>query len=832
MIKKILFFLLFYSAFLHAQDYKEIIQKGTYTLSEIQKKANAYFKLKGKGRGSGYKQYKRWEYNAIRLQSEEGKLLSNHYYAREFSRFNSYLNKSRSKSQSPSGLWEQLGPTNYTNGDGGYNPGVGRITSIAIHPNNSNIIIIGAETGGVWKSTDKGNTWNPLSDQFSTMKVYALTIDPQNPDIYFWGSDQGKIYKSNNAGNTWQQLTTIGHNKVNKILIQPNNNQKVFASVKGSGIFKSNNGGSSWSRIISSEDNGFDIEFKPGDFNTIYASGEKFHKSSDGGNSWTTISGFDNTGVKMIGVSPANKNIVYVLEAKNSSSSFNAIYISNNSGTSFIKRNHSDKNYFGYAVEGNDLDVGQAPRDMAIAVSPTNSNEVHIAGINSWRSLNGGISFSPTSNWNLQGAQNSNLGYCHADVDDLLFNGTDLYAVTDGGIFIATKSAEAITTNYYKDITSGLGIHQFYKIGISQTNPVVISGGSQDNGTTAFINGNTWKHWVGADGMESFIDKKNKQIFYGTQQSGALVKSIDNGDSYEELNAPEKEGNWITPFEQDPILNNTIYAGYTKVYKSTDGGSNWNSISQTFDLPLNQLKIASSNNKIMFASLDETLYKTTSGSGNWTEIKGFKGTINSIAINPRNPNKVAIATTSDDKVYITTDGGNTWVAKKTGLPNLAALCLVWQNNNNDGLYLGMNYGVYYTDNTLNEWKPFSNLLPNVMVNELEINYADKKLYAATYGRGAWRTPLYDSETLSTTKVSLLNDINVYPNPTASNITINWKLLDKAEIRLFNISGQLVHLKKNVLLNNYKINVENLPTGVYFLRINSVKGILTKKIIKK
>ncbi|TAJ13849.1 T9SS C-terminal target domain-containing protein [Marinilabiliaceae bacterium JC017] len=812
-----------------AQEYKEMINSGSYTLKEIQESAENYFTTRGKGKGTGYKQYKRWEYNALRMQDDQGRLNDEHSYIKELNRLNNDINKSGLKSTQVTGNWKPIGPINYT-ASSGYSPGVGRITSIAVDKANHNNMIVGSETGGVWKTTDKGKTWVPLCDNFSNMKVYSLALDPTNSDTYYWGSDKGIIYKSTNAGASWIQLASAGgRGAVNRILIDPTNPSKMFATCEYSGIYKSVNGGNKWIKVT--EDNrGIDVEFKPGDYNTIYATGSGFHKSTDGGNTWTTINGTFNSDFKLIGVTPADASVVYVVEANGGL--FGGFYVSNNSGTSFTKKYHPRKNYFGYSTQADDKH-GQAPRDMAIAVSPTNKNEVHIAGILTFRSINGGDTFKATSDWIPYNARYANIGYCHADVDDMVFYGNDLYVVSDGGVFICDHST-SVDPYYYRDLTFGMGIHQFYRIGISQTNPVVISGGAQDNGTSAFING-SWKNWIGADGMESFVDKNNPNIMYGTIQFGMLIKTENGANTNYAItprdeNYSELSGNWVTPFEQDPIKKDRIYAGYNQVYKSDDGGESWEAISQKFPENLDHVKIAPSNNKIMYAAHGYDLYKTSTGSGTWDKITGFSGYINYIAINPNDPNIVAIATTSYDKVYITTDGGNTWQTKNSGLPEFSALSLAWDKNDN-GLYLGMNYGVYYINDNLSSWQLYNNLLPNVMINELEINYADNQLYAATYGRGVWRTPLYKDPALSTNEVNATADIVVFPNPATSVITIQGKQLgENTEVRLFDINGRLVYYKTETDLNNHTITTDTFDRGVYFLRINSSKGVYTEKIV--
>lgn len=972
-----------------SQEYLRMIEAGTYTVQEIQAEAEAYFAIVGTERGNGYNPYKRWEHNALINMDENGMLKSPEFYYNELQNYNNYLNQNGLNSRSTAadtGNWEQLGPTSW-NATSGWNPGVGRITSIAVDLTNNSHIIVGANTGGVWKTTNGGTTWTVLTDNLSNLNVYALAIDPTNSSTYFWGSTSGAIFKSTDAGATWSLLADTGSGNVNKILIDPTNTNKMYCSVEGGGIYKSTNAGVTWTLINASATNGYDVEFKPGDTNTIYASGNQFYKSTDGGvtfntgndlpnwtqeyvsgnlnwstaasnqnssvapktgsglglfyignysqpitklvspslnmagsttpvlkfsytqvnwsgdqdelrvfyktstagswvelasyttevTSWSDVTlnlpnassdyyiafegtanygrgvtlddisvedttlgivfqdGFEassnefSSGPKMIGVSQANPSVVYVLEA--ASGIFGGFHESTDSGNTFTKLNHAGKNYFGYSSTASD-GSGQAPRDMDIAVNPNDANEVHIAGILTWRSVDGGVNFNITSQWVPGNAASQNIGYCHADVDIMEFIGNKLYVGSDGGIFVANNTS-TVNATYYTDLTAGLGIRQFYKIGISQTSPVVVSGGSQDNGTSVYSAAGAWTDWLGADGMESFVDKNNNSILYGTSQNGSLYKSTNGGLSYFGLSEPDgKTGNWITPFEQDPLVANVIYSGYDQVYKSTNGGTTWAAISQNFGGNLNHHKVAPSNSNYMYAARGSSLYRNALVGTvlNWTQLSGFSGTINSIAIHPSDPNKVAIATTGTQKVYVSTNGGNSWTSYLFDLPNFSALALAWSPNGNDGLYLGMNYGVYYIDNTTgNSWKPFSNNLPNVQISELEINTVENKIYAATYGRGLWRSPLFDPN-LSVGEFELDN-ISLYPNPAAKEVNISWNKNEDVSIRIFNSLGKLMYYSKSATLNStFKIDVSQYASGLYFVKINNEAGVVTKKLI--
>ena len=809
----------------HAQEYLKMMESETYTVQEIIDNGEAYFAERDQGKGSGYVQFKRWEYNAKRLMNEAGYLPKTEAVLAEIENYNAYLNTSSATRQSLTDNWEELGPQDW-NATTSWNPGVGRITGIAIDQNNSDHMIVGANTGGVWKTIDGGENWMPLGDYFSNLRVYSVTIHPTNSDHYFFGSTNGLIYHSLDAGATWNLLGDMGSSSVNKILIHPTDPSIIFATSQNGGIRKSSDGGLNWVAAVT-DSQGYDIEFKPNNPNVVYATGTNFHVSYNGGESFSTNVTFESA-PKMIGVSPSDENVIYVLEA--SGGSFGGIYKSVNAGFTFSELDHEGRNYFGYDTAGFDSG-GQAPRDMDIAVNPEDANEVHIAGVLTWKSTDGGENFSCTSDWVPGNAENANIGYCHADVDLLLFNGTTLFAGTDGGIFKAEDTAN-VTAEYYEDLTAGLGIRQLYKIGITQTPEVIITAGSQDNGSSFYSEAEGWKDWIGADGMEGFIDKDNSSKMFGMIQFGGVYRTFNGGQTTSGISIPS-QGNWVTPFEQDPILTDVIYIGLNRVYKSVASGNNWTAISQELGGNLNQLKIANSNNLVIYASRGGLLFKTEDGGAtDWLQLPSPGGSINSIAIHPTNPEKIAVATTSNSKVFVSEDGGLSWLNYKFNLPGFSALALVWDNNGEDGLYLGMDYGIFYIDNTLDEWQPYSTNLPNVIINELEINSADGKIYAGTYGRGLWASP-YVPHLLNTT--SLLNDtdVEIFPNPVKNSVTINFRKGAEADFRIYDQLGKLVRYQPNVYISQpHSIDISELNSGIYFIRINSDIGTITKRLIKK
>ena len=825
----ILFGFLYTFSSLNAQEYKKMIDAGTFTVQEVINEAETYFEFRDKGKGSGYKQFKRWEYMAERLMNEDGRITSNLENFEELQRYNVYLNETSGQRQQLVDNWEELGPYNFNNLNS-WSPGLGRITGFDIDKADENHIIVGAETGGVWRSIDGGQSWTPLNDNFANMNVYSVAIDPQVATTYYFGSINGVIFKSIDSGSTWNPITSIGNSSVNKILIDSTNSDVIYAAASYAGIYRTDDGGVSWNNVTT-DDAGFDIEFHPSDSQIIYATGFGFHKSIDGGLTFNETSLANDTDAQMIAVSPDAPNKVFVVQAENGF--FKSLQISEDSGETFTELDQGGLNYFGYEIDGSG-NSGQAPRDMDIAVNPLNADEVHVAGVQTWRSLNGGVTFEPTSSWLIGLANDVNIGYCHADVDIMGFYGETLYVGTDGGFFKA-QDTENISANYYENISEGLGIRQWYRIGVSQTQDVVITGGSQDNGASVYTENLGWQDWLGADGMEGFVSFSNSNRMFGMIQNGGMYKTTNQGVNTQGVSWPGGgNSNWVAPLEQDPQDAGVLYAASNRVYKSTNNGNSWSSISQQRSRNIDHLKIAPSNNQIMYFSDNTLIFRTLDGGAtNWEQMSSFGGSVNSISIHPTDPMKIAVATNSSStRVVISNDGGGTWSNYKKNLPNFSSLAIIWDDNGQDGIYVGMNYGIYYIDNSMDDWQPYSTNLPNVIINELDVNTQTNTLYAASYGRGLWASDLVE-DVLATENFIDISAVTIFPNPAKNKINITLPKTTNVDVRVFDTQGKLVQFHRNLEnISTININTEMLMPGVYFVRLETTQGDITKKFIKQ
>ncbi|MBL7748196.1 MAG: T9SS type A sorting domain-containing protein [Chitinophagaceae bacterium] len=708
----------------------ELMERTDINLQQAQQIAQRHFDTAGTGRGTGYKQFQRWLYERKFHTDDNGNYISPQ------TDWNNYLQSQPSlqtNNFTEAGNWTELGPWGW-NRTSGWNPGTGRLSAMAVLPSNEQVIYVGSPGGGLWKTINGGANWQPLTDNNSTwMSIFAITIDPTNANTIYVGTNGSGILKSTNAGATLAPAGGGPGGNVRKILIHPSNANIVFAACTN-GIWRSTNAGTSWTQVHTGSKE--DIEFKPDDMNIMYATGNDVYRSTDNGVSWTQITagqGITNTGRTLISVSPANPNYVYAVQA--SGSLFGRLYKSTDAGLTFtttvVGNPATGTNYFGYETNGTGTS-GQATYDMAMDVSPTNAAEVYIAGIICWKSINEGTSFTAITAWSLP----NGVGYNHADVHGLFWVNSTIYSISDGGIYKSTNQGDD-----WVDLSTGLGIRQFYRIASSQTNANVITGGAQDNGSVAKQASGTWVDWLGADGMEGLVSPTNHLNIWGTSQNGSIYRSTNGGNSYSGLPRPSA-GQWVTPLAIHPTNETIVYGGWTGVYKSTNSGTSWTNISSgVITSTLADLAVAPSDPNYIYASNGNTLYVTTNDGATWT-TRSAPATINDIAVDPTNPAKIWIACNSTtNRLMVSTDAGATFTNVSANLPAIVARAVVVDDNTPRGIYVGMNIGVYYKTETDLNFTNFSDNLPLVAINELEIQKAAGKIRVATYGRGVWESPV-------------------------------------------------------------------------------------------
>ena len=747
-MRKTFLILFLFPVVLYSQKWTEDLQNPSKNFYEIQEEFNKYWENKPYEKGKGWKQFKRWENFIEKRVYPDGEMKPEILYEE-------YLRIQNNSNPYSNNIWTQVGPVNVPIQGNGDKRGIGRVNTISFHPTDPNKLYIGAPAGGFWKSDNGGQTWSTSTDFLNNLGVSDIAINPSNPDEIFiitGDRDGGDTYsyglmKSIDGGNTFNttglSFNITNYYRGNRVLIDPINTNVIIVSTSN-GIYRSNDGGINFTNTFSSA-NMTDIEFHSTNSNIVYGASKgntSIYKSTDNGITWSQSgSGLPSTSSVVracVAVTPDNPSVVYALFGDNNNG-FYAVYKSLDEGQNWIQQSNSP-NLLGWSVTGSDSD-GQAWYDLAFACDPNDENILFVGGVNTWKSTDGGQSWNINTHW--YGA--SGTTYMHADEHMLKYNPINdyIYSGNDGGLYVSTDNGDNWT-----DISDGLQITQFYSLGVSQTVQDLVITGSQDNGT--FLkSGNNWDPVIGGDGMECIIDYTNSSIMYGALYYGDVRKSTNGGNSFSSI-APASNGAWETPYILDRNDPNIIYIGYDELYKSTDGGNNWNIITNgvTNGNRIDEIAISKSNPSRIYFADGPDLYVTNNGGNSWNDISSGlpNKTITYIAVHPNDPDKIWVTLsgyTSGQKVYKSLDGGNNWSNYSGTLPNIPVNTIVLdENSSSETLYIGTDLGVFIRDNTSTDWSNFNNLtLPNVIVSELEIQYQSNKLIAATYGRGLWSIDL-------------------------------------------------------------------------------------------
>jgi hypothetical protein len=756
--------ILFFTTILFAQeqpekrvDWTRMSDNPNATFYEVVEDFNNYWKDKTPEKGKGYKVFKRWEAEMAPKVFPTGNMSLTQ------TAYQNYLDWQKTQSLNKNGItkstlssnWTALGPIGSPTGPPGQTytrTGAGRLTFLRFDPTNAATMYVGAADGGLWKSTNSGASWSTNSDFLSVIGCSDLCIDPTNTQIMYLatGDIAGSknsigVLKSTDGGTTWNTTSLIfpitNYYRISKMIMDPTNPLIMIVATNG-GIFKTTNGWTSNTQPLGSG-NFNDMEFKPGDSNTVYVAGTTFFKSTDKGSNWTQItSGLPSSGVARIalGVSAGNSAYVYALIGRSSDQGFLGMYRSTDSGTTFSTR-ATTPNLLGYETNG--LDVGgQAFYDLAVVVSATDAENVITGGVNHWQSTNGGTTWTNLSYWA--------SGQVHADVHDVVYSpdGLTLYSANDGGLHKTTNGTS------WTDISNNLNISQLIGLGNSIDDETRITIGTQDNGTS-YKSGSTWKNIRGGDGGETFIDPIDSNVVYTQYVYGAFARQTASPETSTTITTGlptplSTNFDFYSPWKMDPVNNSRLYAGGAiALYTSANKGTNWTALgTPSGSGRIKGLAIAPSNTTYIYCIKSNAISVSTDSGAIFTNKTGTlpvgSASLSDLCISNTDPLKVWVTFSgysSGNKVFKTVDGGTNWTNVSTGLPNIAMNTIVYTNNTtNDAVYVGSEIGVYYRNNNAS-FTIYNTNLPNTNIKDLEIYYPTLKLRAATYGRGVWESPL-------------------------------------------------------------------------------------------
>ena len=680
--------------------------------------------------------------------------------------------------------WVSLGPTpgayfNYGNISS-------RILTGAFNPQNPNIIYIGAANGGVWRSTDGGIQWQPLTDNQPSMAMGAIAIDPDNPNIIYAGTGEATysgasysglgLLKSTDGGDTWTQITTgfPANTYFSRIKIRPGHNNEIFASMGYSGLFRSTDSGLTWAAKYGSRID--DIVFSPsGDTLFAIGGGTGLIRSTDGG---VTFS-FFGSGL------PEGWRIQFDLCKSNPSVMYAAIY-SNSSGNVTVYKSSNYGANWNQLVPSYDFNGGQAWYDLYCRVNPYDANDVFVGTIDVYRSTNGGTSFSNITN-------GYSGGSVHVDQHYLFFHPSDMNTLivsNDGGIYKSTNNG-----NSFINMNQNLTLTQFYRIAASPFDPGRILGGTQDNGTQQTYSTINWAAAFGGDGGEVCFNPVSQNYIIGETQNGGLTRTINNGASWISgtggIDGSENAA-WVAPIINDVNNPSVFYTARQKVYKSTNNGGSWQAVSGNMNgtYAVTELAISKTTPSLIYCSTGQLIFKSTDGGSTWASISAGlpNRAITSIYVHPNDSHTVFVTFSGfgTGKVFKSTDQGIHWNDISGNLPDSPVndIYIYTGDASNPSTYFAASdIGVFMTRNDGQNWVELANGIPNTVVLHLDYSDSTHMLRAGTHGRGVYETfiDLATPVELTSFKAN---------QKTSNNISLAWSTATETNNKGFEIERKL------------------------------------------
>ncbi len=481
---------------------------------------------------------------------------------------------------------------------------------------------VGVRTGGVWKTTNGGVTFQPVTDAAGLMSIGALAISPSNPEDVWLGEGDasatrsayhGKgVFRSIDGGKTWRHLGLDGTQHISRIVIHPTRPETAWVAALGPlytsgpdrGVFKTTDGGRTWSKVLFAADNAgaVDLILDRRDPNVLYAAiyevqrkawrihdggpGSGIYKTTDGGAHWKRLEGGLPTGtIGRIGIDLCRKNpdVLYaVLDNFNAKpgatqTGRNAliggeVYRSDDAGASWRKMNA--------AADDVSRKTGYAFNQLR--VDPNNPDRIFITGSNLIASEDGGKTWQGLGQGGPQAARPFRRAF--GDFRAFWIDPEDsdrMIAASDGGVFLSFDGGRTA------DHLMNLPLGEIYALGADMENPYHIFVGLQDheswmgpvNGPSGSVSIEDWRTVGIGDGMYNQPDP-NGRYTYNTQEFGFPAR-IDLVDRTRTVITPPPplRVNWTAPLRLSPHDSKTIYFGAHMLYRSRDRGDHWEAIS-------------------------------------------------------------------------------------------------------------------------------------------------------------------------------------------------------------------------------------------------------------
>ena len=755
-----------------------------------------------------------------------------------------------------SAAWTPIGPMPIPNGQTTPTAAVsGRVTAIAIHPTNPNIVYVGTAQGGLYRTTNGGTNWTPIMDNALSLAIGSIAICPSQPETIYVGTGEPNfssdsyfgvgVYRIDNASTTANLSGPFNKDagaadiftgrSIGKIVVHPTDPNTIFvgstsgvggivstsSSLPSRGIYRSTNATSAspvFAKLTGLEAGGNfsirDIAIDPLNPNimvtNLIANGGGIYQSTD-------ALAANPTFVRRVTFSSTSTSELTAEFAVHNTVGPNATFYAATGNLGGRVLRSTDGGTTWVQQIDNNFCTAQCFYDIAIAVDPTNANTVYLGGspiLIAAKSTNAAVSFT-----------DNNAGV-HADTHVLTVSASDptqIWLGTDGGVYKSTNSGVTWTPMN----NSQFSATQFMSIAVHPTDPNFSIGGTQDNGTNFYQPAGTWTRADFGDGGYAQIDQNaadntNVRMYHtyfnasNLQGYGTVSSTASASDGLWAFRGCQSAGvttngitcngsvNFYAPLERGPGNPNTIYYGSDRLYRSADAGVNHTVVSQNpiaAGIPISAIGISPQNDNVRIVGLNSgALFGTSTGANPLVDLDPLN-TIPNVAIartvvdpNSQTTAYVTLSAFAVSSVWKTTNLNSnppTWTAVSTGLPSVPVNSFVVNPLNSNHLFAGTDIGVYGSVNGGTSWFPAGTGLPVVAVFGMAIT-SGGKLRIATHGKGMWEISV-----LGALPVTYLS-FNAYEKPTGK-VTLEWKTASENNNRGFEIERS-IYSDNNAALN--------------------------------
>ena len=676
----------------------------------------------------------------------------------------------------------------------------GRIDDFAVVESNPSIVYVATASGGLWKTTNNGVTWEPLFDEQMTSTIGDVTLAPSNPDIVWVGTGEANnrqssswgdgVYKSEDAGKTWKKMGLRDTHHIGRIAIHPTNPDIVYVAALGHlwgpnkerGLFKTSDGGKTWANTkFIDENTGFvDLALDPESPNTLYAAsyqrrrtswgfngggpGSALYKTTDGGENWGKLTNGlpeGNTGRIGIDIYRRNPSIVYAtIEHKEG-----GVFRSEDKGLTWKKMSSTN------------------PRPMyysQIRIDPSNDQRIWALGASMYVSDDGGKTFRTDYVREIHGDHHA-MWINPASSDQMIVG-------SDGGIHFSYDRGKTW------DFVNTLPLGQFYEIGFDMRKPYYIYGGLQDNGTWGGPSANWYSlgitndEWIvvgGGDGFYAEVDPQDFNTIYVESQDGNISRfDLKSGERKSIRPEPEDQKeiykfNWNSPILISPHNPKMVYYGGNRLFWSRDRGDSWEaSADLTTQQDRDKLPIMgivsgqetlSRNDGVSFYGTITTISESPLKEGllyvgtddGLVQIsrdggKTWKNVIDKVLGVPKNTyvSRVVASFFEEGRAYVTFDGhrnndfrpyvfmtadyGESWRNISANMPEGGTVSVIREHHRNPNLlFVGTERGAFLSLDRGGKWVRIKSNLPIIPVDDIAIHPRENDLIFATHGRSIW-----------------------------------------------------------------------------------------------